>query len=319
MDLVGIVATVVMAGLVVGLSYLARRARGSRSLEAVLQAIMVLGGLLQVLSAVLALALSVYLSAGLSVAGVLWGVLAFRRPSTYLLRPLPVDPEVPMHRLAVALALGLMAVNLSVAFSWSRLVAQIDVGDIRGLGSLWLLLVNDLGLLAVALAGVGWPEDRSFGEAMDRLGLKKLRGVGAGAALAVALGLLAFGAGIESIAGLLGMGSDRASEIAMRQMLELAGRSPLRIAVIAMATGFSEEVLFRGALQPRLGLVITALVFASFHVQYGVGIGFIEVLGAGLVLGVLRDRFGTLSSAVAHGVYNAEVLAILSFTPFGQG
>jgi membrane protease YdiL (CAAX protease family) len=319
LDLVGVVATILMVGLVVGFSYLARQASRSRGLEMALQAIMVLGGLLHALLALLALTISSYLSMGLALAGVLWTLLAFRGPSALLLRPLPADPRIPIHRFAVALAFGLMAINLSLAFSWSKVVGGVDVTEIRGLGSLWLLLVNDAGLVAVALAGVGWPEDRSLVAALKRLGIEAVSLWGLGLGLGVAAGLLAFGAALEAAAQAVGIAPDRASEVAMRQMLELAGRSPLRIAVIAVATGLSEEILFRGALQPRLGVVPTSLIFASFHVQYGVGLGFLEVVVAGLALGMLRDRLGTIPAALAHGAYNAGVLAILSLSAAAQG
>ncbi len=311
--------TLLLVGITVGLSYLARRARQSRGLEAMLKALMVLGGLLQLVSALLALSLSTYLAAGLCTSGIIWTLLALRRSAALLLRPVPLDPDVPVHRLAAAVAMGLTALNLAVALSWSKLAVQVEVTDLRGLGSLWLLLVNDIGLIAVALAGVGWPEDRTFTQALDRLGINGMTGWGLIASIGVAVGLVAFGIGIEAAAQALGLAPDRATEIAMRQMAELAGRSPLRIAVIAGATGLSEELLFRGALQPRLGLLLTSLVFASFHVQYGVGLGFLEVAVAGVALGVLRDRFGTLSAAVAHGLYNAIVLAIVSLAPLGQG
>ena len=42
--------------------------------------------------------------------------------------------------------------------------------------------------------------------------------------------------------------------------------------VTFVGAGICEEVLFRGALQPRLGLPATALLFASTHVQYGLSI-----------------------------------------------
>jgi len=41
--------------------------------------------------------------------------------------------------------------------------------------------------------------------------------------------------------------------------------TPVGIAAIAVLPAICEEILFRGALQPRLGLVVTALLFTSIH------------------------------------------------------
>ena len=40
-------------------------------------------------------------------------------------------------------------------------------------------------------------------------------------------------------------------------------------AVAAILLGIGEEVLFRGAIQPRYGVFLTALAFAALHTQYG--------------------------------------------------
>ncbi len=312
MDLIGIVATIVAVGLVVAVSYLARRAAHSHGLELVLQGLMVLGGSLQVVGGLVLLAISPYLAAGIGLSGILWITVAFKGVARFLLRPMPLEPLLPIHRVAAALAFGMAAVNISVAFSWHRVADRVDVEGLGSLVSLSLLLVNDIGLLAVAMAGIGWPEERDLSSALKRLGIAPLGTTGVLWSLGAAGALLAFGFGVEAGVGLLGMEPDRASEIAMKQMLALAAHNPLRIFVIAAATGLSEEVLFRGALQPRLGLLMTSLVFASFHVQYGVGIGFVEVFVAGVVLGILREKLGTLAAAVSHGVYNAGVLTILT-------
>ena len=42
------------------------------------------------------------------------------------------------------------------------------------------------------------------------------------------------------------------------------------ILTLGLAAGIGEETLFRGALQPRFGLLITSLLFALLHSQYGI-------------------------------------------------
>jgi membrane protease YdiL (CAAX protease family) len=77
---------------------------------------------------------------------------------------------------------------------------------------------------------------------------------------------------------------------------------------IGLAAAFTEETLFRGVMQPAMqqrfgrtaGLLLTALVFAAYHGRFTPVI-FLGKLGVGLVLGVMRDRTGTLwAPAIAH-------------------
>ena len=45
----------------------------------------------------------------------------------------------------------------------------------------------------------------------------------------------------------------------------ISGLQVWQILAISMAAGFGEEVLFRGALQPRLGILITSILFGVVH------------------------------------------------------
>jgi membrane protease YdiL (CAAX protease family) len=80
--------------------------------------------------------------------------------------------------------------------------------------------------------------------------------------------------------------------------------------VLGLSAGIGEELTMRGALQPRLGLAATALLFASLHVQYSwFGITVIFLLG--LVLGLLRKHTNTSVAMAVHALYDmAAVLSI---------
>ena len=73
--------------------------------------------------------------------------------------------------------------------------------------------------------------------------------------------------------------------------------------MVAASAGIGEEILFRGALQPRFGLVITSLAFASLHIQYE-WFGMLTVVILGLILGIERKRFSTTASIGSHLVYD---------------
>jgi membrane protease YdiL (CAAX protease family) len=74
--------------------------------------------------------------------------------------------------------------------------------------------------------------------------------------------------------------------------------------LLGLGAAAGEETLFRGALQPVFGVVLTSLLFASLHVQYGpsVSLGYVFLLSVGL--GILRNRINTTAAFVAHAGYN---------------
>lgn len=89
-----------------------------------------------------------------------------------------------------------------------------------------------------------------------------------------------------------------------------AGLGGVGIIVLGAAAGIGEEWLFRGALQPSLGLVATSLVFGLAHVggwkmlPFGVWASIM-----GLILGGLAITTGGLiAPIVAHGVYDMMAL-----------
>ncbi len=74
---------------------------------------------------------------------------------------------------------------------------------------------------------------------------------------------------------------------------------------------FNEEILFRGFLVPRIGIVFSALVFAVLHLSY---LSIAELIGAflyGIFAGYVFKRSGSLYSTVlAHALIN--MLAIVT-------
>jgi membrane protease YdiL (CAAX protease family) len=81
-------------------------------------------------------------------------------------------------------------------------------------------------------------------------------------------------------------------------------KSPLGAVFIGVTAGVSEELLYRGLLQPRIGLVAANLIFTATHAfQYGFD-GLLSVFIIGLVLGIVRSRTNTTTSALVHGTYD---------------
>ena len=81
------------------------------------------------------------------------------------------------------------------------------------------------------------------------------------------------------------------------------------MAGVPVSAGVGEEITMRGALQPRLGLKLTSLLFASLHVQYS-WFGVLVIFVLGLVLGVVRARTSTSVVMLAHTVF--DVVAVFT-------
>jgi uncharacterized protein len=86
------------------------------------------------------------------------------------------------------------------------------------------------------------------------------------------------------------------------------------VLLIAVAPAISEEIAFRGIIQPSLGrilkpgeaLLVTALLFAILHLQW---LGLLHLSILGLVLGWVRIRSGSLYPCILlHFVHNSLVV-----------
>lgn len=73
---------------------------------------------------------------------------------------------------------------------------------------------------------------------------------------------------------------------------------------LAVAAGVGEEILFRGALQPVLGLGATSLIFAFAHVQYGLSPATLFIFVLGFILGLVRRRTNTTTVILVHFGYD---------------
>jgi membrane protease YdiL (CAAX protease family) len=165
------------------------------------------------------------------------------------------------------------------------------------------------GVLLALAAAWAWLDGRSLlfasAEAAQR-GIRPLFDAGAGAAVGLA---------IVALSNWLTR-TTRTGERLARALARLLGRRNLGECVaLALVSGVAEEAFFRGAMQPRLGLLATSLLFALAHFAPRRDLlpWTAFSLAAGLVLGGLFDATGNLvAPVVAHAVVNAVNLRLLS-------
>jgi uncharacterized protein len=142
-------------------------------------------------------------------------------------------------------------------------------------------------------------------------------------ATATAIGLLT-AAGLAAIQFvLLRLVPERGPVRALRRLYRellfplFRASTPIEIIAISILAGVGEEVLFRGAMQPEWGLIVTSLVFGLFHIggRLTVALG-IWAACTGALLGWLAIATGgLLAPIVAHMAYDALALSYLRWGP----
>jgi membrane protease YdiL (CAAX protease family) len=210
-----------------------------------------------------------------------------------------IDPDSPVHAYALVLAVIMFGTQVAtIAFADVLAIDQklppISIGDI---------LASETPFLVMALAGVGLYIRRNAAGAAERLGLTRPSWWQIALALAAAGAFFALIQGADRLSHILTPGV--ASQVDRTTQHVFGGlNDPIGIAAIALLPGVCEELLFRGALQPRLGLVATALLFTSIHTQYGLSFDALSVLVVALGLGLIRKYTNTTTSCVSHVTYN---------------
>jgi membrane protease YdiL (CAAX protease family) len=215
---------------------------------------------------------------------------------------LDIDSDNPVHTLALVLAVILLGLQLAFLTFVDVLAADrsqppLSVGD---------LFAQELPFLIIAFAGIGLWSRRNSVQAADRLGVVKPAWWQITLALAAAGVFFAFAQAVVSLSQSLT--PQVAHNIDVTTQHVFGGlNNPVGIASIALLPAICEELLFRGALQPRLGLVVTALLFTSIHTQYSLSFDTLAVLLLALGLGLIRKYTNTTTSSVCHATYNLLV------------
>lgn len=96
---------------------------------------------------------------------------------------------------------------------------------------------------------------------------------------------------------------------------------------LILATGFSEELIFRGILQAegrralgRRALLYVSLLFGALHIGYRSLLDVLFVIGVGLIFAYLVLWTGSiLGVTIAHGVTNTMLFLVMPYVPEDTG
>ncbi len=244
---------------------------------------------------------------GLIVPSVIGMILLLRPVRQAFAFIIPVEPRSTTHSVALSYSM-LLFINLlaTLGMGIENIAASLgnsspSAPDPSVLAGIW---TQEMAWVLLGMVGVGLLARRGPLAVLQRLGIvppspgQCAIGIVVGAALAgIALGILAAWSA-------LGLPLDQGVQKLSERLLGPVARTLPGILTLGIAAALGEETLFRGALQPRFGLVLTSLLFALAHSTYGLSLYTGIVLLVGLVLGLLRQRFNTSTSMMAHASYN---------------
>ena len=219
----------------------------------------------------------------------------------WLARWLPINPDSVVHTTALAFAVYQIGLSLG---------QMAIIGDLENLVAtqfaltVWDILLTGLPLVLVGLAGVGLYIRRDWQLTFQRLDLLRPTWRQLLLAAGVTALLLAFDWGVSQAWERIDPAGydliERVTDNIFGSLMTVGGAI-----VLGLSAGISEELLFRGALQPRLGLLLVTILFAIGHLQYGFTIATLEVFVIGLVLGLIRNRTHTTVCILIHAGYNS--------------
>jgi uncharacterized protein len=243
----------------------------------------------------------------------LWGAAVSRHYARQILaRWMPLDPDSPVHTLALVLS-GYLVGNTLLTLGQDGLEGLADTAVPA---SLSMVVVSQLFFVVVALMGVGYGTRRhGIGQLLQRLGLVRP----SPAQLLAGIGWIILLLVLQTIAGLVMVlidpeQAELLQEVNTRLLQEMDSIG--HWFVLGVATGVGEEILFRGALQPVLGIGFTALIFAFAHIQYGFTAITFFVVVMGVIFGIIRQRYNTTVAIFVHFGYNFSLGLLTLLLPY---
>jgi membrane protease YdiL (CAAX protease family) len=234
-------------------------------------------------------------------------LLVFIKPiRNQISRSISIEADNPVHTISLSLSFLVFYIYILTAFSLEELIQ--DSTESATISSLW---TQDILLALIALFGVGWLQTRNTKETLARLGLVRPTWKMVFIGISFALGFVLVNIFLEQIASILGFGIDpNVEKITNQQLGPLFSTIP-GILTLGLAAALGEELIFRGAMLPKFGLLYTSILFTLVHANYGLSVATLIVFILAVTLGILRTRHSTTLTMITHASYNI-ILGLLA-------
>jgi membrane protease YdiL (CAAX protease family) len=165
--------------------------------------------------------------------------------------------------------------------------------------------------IALVLWASAWPTRLAVRAAMARLGLTSVRWKAVLPLAALTVVAVGLGMSLDYITHqvIVALGWPLTDASIITRLMPVA-TTPVGALVIALCAGLSEELLFRGLLQPRFGWLLANTGFVAMHAfQYGLD-GLLVVFAIGALLAFVRHRWNTTASIGVHAGYDLILLTL---------
>jgi membrane protease YdiL (CAAX protease family) len=214
------------------------------------------------------------------------------------------------------------ALMLCLYFFSTQVIGFVLSGGLKGVAdefasglSVWDVILTAIPQVVIPVIGVGWGIRRNLPQTLQRLGLDIPTVEQLGVAFGVVVLLFVFIITVSLVwQGAVSEKTFEEQSQASQALSESIGTLWMAFFISAMA-GVSEEIAFRGALQPIFGLWPTSLLFALIHMQYTLTPATLIIFGVALAFGWLRLKYNTTVAIMAHFLYNFVQLALAVSTP----
>jgi membrane protease YdiL (CAAX protease family) len=216
-------------------------------------------------------------------------------------------PRAPISWLALSLLFLALAHNLAPTSGSSSVADTVSRPQTSG-----DLVAGQVPFVMLAIASVGPGVRRTLRETLERLGLLPMRPWWWLLGIATGVAVVKGGSHLYDLVNSFTPADCRLQQERVFEHLAGPARHWYAQLAIGVAAGTGEELLFRGALQPRVGILLASLLWASFHLQYTChglpSASNLYILVLGLVFGALRRWFGLGAAIAAHAAYDSTIL-----------
>jgi len=260
------------------------------------------------LSGIFVLFTSLFVSILLILAGLLILLLLHEKFRENLIKigHLNIESENPRHYFALLLFLCILFAAI-ISFLWMTETGEtIFKTEINDQFNILDVVINEIFYLAIAVFGYGYLTRKNLTTTLNDLGVKKptssniLFGFTGGIGLIFLIVVFTL---IFQHFGFVEENNDWFKNLISVQNAFILG----------LSAGICEEILFRGALQPKFGIIPTALLFAFLHIQYPTLWILFIIFVIGIILGYVRKRTNTTTAIVVHSTYDTVQMLMLCF------
>jgi uncharacterized protein len=234
-------------------------------------------------------------------------MVAKAKPKTKRKRQAAVAKKKPQNTKYIAYLITLILIILVIASTIAYSIGIISSTTFEAYSSILL----ELFFPAIVFSYM-FGRGKGLGQIISELGLSKQ-----GATLkAILIGILLFGA-ILLLSVLISVFSTVTNIPLPTNVQQVLAGTPLYFLLFAaLVAPICEEILFRGFLVPRIGIILSAIIFAVLHLSYLSISEFAAALIFGLLAGYVFKRTKSLyPSIIAHILVN--LLAVSSLIYLG--